>query len=797
MTGTLLVAFVSAAMLPAEAADVVVENDAFRLVVGGDAAAKSLVVKATGEECVDASKRIPFLTVTQDRPFDNELKLIHPNKRVVYPATKVRCEGDALIFGFDHGMYEAKVAVKTAPGYMLFTLSDFLTDRRDSYSYVKMDVPQASSCRFVQLPVRSRKNFGEWLNVCWDDRAVVCVAGASPHPDIDSDDLGGARALYAEAITGIRLRGCSAALIAAPGRDEFLDAMDAFECDLDLPRGVRSRRSDVVKEPIFHVSGDFSPTNIEKTIAYVKRGGFRLVTLSYHNVFKETASWGFCGDYDWREDYPNGEADVRRVLDRFHAEGFKVGFHTLHPHIGLKSRYVTPVADSRLNKTRRFTLAAPIPQAGDVSEIAVFEPTADSPMFEPCRILQFGGELFSYERYSAEPPYKFTGVKRGAHNTLAAAHVRGEVGGILDVSEFGAPGSCYLDQNTDLQEEVGAKLARAYNCGFDYVYLDGSEGVNHPFSFHVANAQHRFWKLLKPEPLFGEAAAKTHFGWHMLAGANAFDTFPPEVFKENLRRYPFAQAPITAQDMTRVDFGWWSFRAPCKPGKTAGGTIGTQADLWEYAVSVATAWDCAASIMMRLKELDSHPRTDDILEVMRRWADVRRRGLFREEWREELKDTAQEHHLLALSDGTYDLVKCDELLHGDMQQPIRAFFFARGGENWVTYWNCTGEGKFFLPVDSGKVALFDKYAGAPIPVESVEGGIVVPAGSRLYLKTSLPRGEIEAAFRTGSIKSSTISRTLKMLHEHNENPLRNDSRGTSVGTAQGAGYDAKHNSGTK
>ena len=713
--------------------DVVIENEHLKLTIGSDARAKSLVVKATGEECVDASKKVPFLTVTQDRPFDNELKLIHPNKSVVYPAAKVRRDGDALIFGFDHGMYEAKVVVKTAPGYMLFTLADFLTDRRDSYSYLKMDVPQASSCRFMQLPVKNRQNFGEWLNVCWDDKAAVCVAGASPHPDIDSDDLGGARALYAEAMAGIRLRGCSAALIAAPGREAFLDAMDAFECDLDLPRGVKSRRSDVVKEPIFHVSGDFSPTNIEKTIAYMKKGGFRLVTLSYHNVFKETQSWGLCGDYDWREDYPGGEADVRRVLDRFHAEGFKVGFHTLHSHIGLKSRYVTPAADPRLNKTRRFTLAAPIPQDGEVSEIAVFEPTADSPMFPPCRVLQFGGELFSYERYNTEPPYKFTGVRRGAHATRAAAHGRGDVGGILDISEFGAPGSCYLDQNTDLQEEVGAKLARAYNCGFDYVYLDGSEGVNRPFSFHVANAQHRFWKMLKPEPLFGEAAAKTHFGWHMLAGANAFDTFPPEVFKENLRRYPFAQAPITAQDMTRVDFGWWSFKAPCKQDKGSGGTIGTQADLWEYAVSVATAWDCAASIIMRLDDLDRHPRTDDILAVMRRWADVRAKNWLTAEQREMLKDPKREFHLYVNERGEYELLEWKQLdVAGGKWTDVRAFMFERGGKRVVAYWHIRGRSRLVF--------------AAPL-----DGTAFLDCAVMKYFETKLSADEVRRAFASAEI----------------------------------------------
>ena len=733
-------------------ADVSLETADFRLVLGDDACAKSLVVKSTGEECVDASRKVPFLTVTQDRPFDNELKLIHPNKRVVYPATKARREGDALVFGFAHGLYEAKVAVKTTPCYALFTLEDFPTERKDSYSYLKMDVPQASSCRFMQLPVRNRRNFGRWLNACWDDRAAVCVAGASPHPDIDADDLGSAKALYAEALTGIRLRGCSAALFASPGREAFLDAMDAFERDLGLPRGVKSRRSEVVREPIFHVANDFSPTNIDKAVAYAKKGGFRLMTLSYHNLFKHAPSWGFCGNYDWRDDYPNGESDVRKMLGRLHAEGIKVGFHTLHSHIGLKSRYVTPVADPRLNKTRRFTLAAPIPQEGEVSEIMVFEPTADSPMFEPCRILQFGGELFSYEGYSTEPPYKFTGVKRGAHATRAAAHARGEVGGTLDISEYGMPGSCYVDQNTDLQDEVAAKLARAYNCGFDYVYLDGSEGVNRPCYFHVANAQYRVWKQFSPEPLFGEAAAKTHFGWHMLAGANAFDTFPPELFKKNLRRYPFVQAPITQQDMTRVDFGWWSFATP-KRGEDGRGwkSLGTQADLWEYGVSVATAWNCAASISMQLESLKAHPRTDDIFTTMRRWADVRRRGLFKEEWRDELKDHSREHHLLVDADGKYDLVRYEEILAGDSDRPVRAFFFEKDGSSWVVYWHCVGEGRLWLPIAAGDVAVYDEFAGRPVKVEASNGGAVVPVGSRLYLKSRLGRSALATAFSSSRL----------------------------------------------
>ena len=224
-------------------------------------------------------------------------------------------------------------------------------------------------------------------------------------------------------------------------------------------------------------------------------------------------------------------------------------------------------------------------------------------------------------------------------------------------------------------------------------------------------------------------------------------TFPPEIFKKNLRAYPFKQAPITQQDMTRVDFGWWNFSLPRAPAGGKPGSIGTQADLWEYGVSVATAWDCAASILMRLDALKVHPRTDDIFATMKRWGNLRRSGKFREEWRDELKDVSHEHHLLIDAKGEYDLVRYEQILAGDDAMPVRAFFFEKDGANWVLYWHCTGEGRLWLPAAPGKVQVFDEFAGKPVAVEPAAGGAVVPAGARLYLKTALPRSEVEAAFK--------------------------------------------------
>ena len=381
------------------------------------------------------------------------------------------------------------------------------------------------------------------------------------------------------------------------------------------------------------------------------------MTFNTSDFNKHVDSWGVHGDYDWSDQFPNGAEDLCKMIEKVKAAGIHPGLHFLHTHIGMKSRYVTPVADPRLNKIRRFTLAKPLDANTNVTELAVFEPTEGTTMFTPCRVLQFGGELMSYESYTTEPPYRFLGVKRGAWATRVVEHSRGEVGGVLDVSEFGAPMSCYLDQNTDLQDEVAAKIAGIYNCGFEYAYFDGSEGVQAPFNFHISNAQYRQWKAFKLKPLFSEGAAKTHFDWHILSGANAFDCFVPEVFKKNLVKFPVAQAPLSWQDMTRVNFGWWRFYPDSDEGWWKDVRGATSPDHWQFACSQCLAWDCPATVLVSLDAVEADPvNAAACFGVVRMWEDARARKLITREQKLLLRDTTKEYHIVSDGKGGYDLV---------------------------------------------------------------------------------------------------------------------------------------------
>ena len=690
------------------AGDVVVETPQFTLTIGADAKAKSLKIKANGEEMLEAKEGLPVFAAIQDRPFNNEIKLVFPHKETAYWANRIRREGEFLIVGFELVSYEAKIRVTEKDGYALFELVDFILGPVGTAG-LKMTYPPVRSVRILDLPVRNRKNYGEWMNVMWDDDAALAVMAAEPYTWIDDERRHGFRRMFAEARRDLSLRGAKAALIAAPTKT-FLDGVDAMERDLGLPRGAKGRSSPALNRSVYWTSG-CTPKNVDEHIAMAKKGGFRMMLMYYTCTCKGAkGDWGYggIGDYELRDEYANGYDSLREMLAKVKAAGITPGLHVLQTFIGFKTHYVTPVADPRLNLTRHFTLAKALGgDARDGGDLFVQEDPSTCPTNAESRVLKFGGELISYAGFTTERPYKFTGVKRGYLETRIVGHERGQIGGILDVCEYGAY-SCYIDQDTDLQDEVAAKIAKVFDCGFEFMYCDGSEGVSEPPTIHVANAQYRVWKQFRNKPVYMEGAAKGHFAWHHLTAANAFDIFPPELFKQMIVRWPQYEAPILRQDFSRPDFGWWGIYLPGQKVKLAtehsvswAESIGVQPDMWEFGTSRAAAWDAPAAVQINPDTLKKHPRMDDLLEVMRRWEDVRAKNWLTPEMKERLKSSVQEHHLYLNERGEYELCDIEMLPTPEKAPKLRGFVFERNGKRVVAYWHTCGAGKVSFALGNG------------------------------------------------------------------------------------------------
>lgn len=720
--------------------DVVIENGQMRLVIASDGIVKSLVFKPTGTECLVQGKRVPVSAITEPRPYQNEVKLAYPNKKTTFKANAVRMEGDKLVIGYELIPWEATVGVKVAADYLAFTLEAL--NLTEDYGIV-MTEPPISEMWFLRLPVRELGHWGDWLNVIWDDEVAVNVLAAGPAANADSEEGDGYRILQAGSDDKVQLTGVTAALIVC-AKDRLLDKIAVVEEDYGMPHGVASRRHDLYTASYYWTS-TVNPTNVDEHIRYAKMGGFRLMNI-YYPAFLESRGYRLIGNYDvYRPEYPNGKADLKAMLDKIRAAGITPGCHFLHSHIGRDSKYVTPIPDRRLNLLRIFTLAKPL--GLDDTVVHVQQNPIHSTLAGNRRVLKIGTELISYEGYTTTPPYTFHGCQRGIDRTTVNAQPEGYMFGLLDVSEFGAT-SVYLDQYSDLQDEVADGIADLWDAGFEFIYFDGSEGVNPPFWYHVSGAQYRVFRKLDPEPIFAEGAAKTHFSWHMLTGANAFDVFRPEKLKEETIRHPFREAPRMRDNFTRLNFGWLGYWLP------SNATIGTQPDQLEFVTSKAAAWDCPVSIHANPQTLAQHPRTADNFEVFRRWEEVRARKWLTAEQKQQLRDAEQEFTLLLDEQGDLDLVPCDPV-EGVAQgsREVAAFTFERADGFYAVYWHRSADRELELPMSPARLALLESL-GTEIPAApgTRSGTTLLPVGKRRYLRTSkADRDTLLAALRDARV----------------------------------------------
>jgi hypothetical protein len=270
---------------------------------------------------------IPLFSVTQHRPFNNEIKLIYMNKRTAFQASKIAVEDNKILVDFEIVPYKAVVSFEIRDEYMTFTLTDFIVPAEFYPSYMYMDLPPVEEFRLLQLPVRHRANFGQWINAVWDDAASVCVLAANPEALIDSEKHRNYRVLTATAKKEVQLKGTAAALIVSGGQEPFLGAVDSLERDLGLPLGVEGRKNPLLNRSVYWTL-DLCPQNLDEHLKYAKMGGFQYMLL-YYECMCPKAGYGTCGDYSVSERFPGGYEQLRETLQKIKAAGIIPGFHFL------------------------------------------------------------------------------------------------------------------------------------------------------------------------------------------------------------------------------------------------------------------------------------------------------------------------------------------------------------------------------------------------------------------------------------------------------------------------------------
>ena len=126
----LLVLFVSqfAACLGTEkdmqVSDIIIENAEMKLILSRQGTAKNLIHKATGQACLIKGLSLPVFSITQDRPYDDEVQLAYPAKRKTFGSNSIHRVGDDLVVGFELTEYEATIGLNLTHDYIGFTLKN-------------------------------------------------------------------------------------------------------------------------------------------------------------------------------------------------------------------------------------------------------------------------------------------------------------------------------------------------------------------------------------------------------------------------------------------------------------------------------------------------------------------------------------------------------------------------------------------------------------------------------------------------------------------------------------------------
>ncbi|WP_234347454.1 hypothetical protein [Parabacteroides bouchesdurhonensis] len=706
--------------------DIIIENSQMRLVISPDGKARSLIHKPSGQECLDTNADLPVCAITQYRPYDNENFLMFPAKPRTFPSNKVERIGDTLRVEFEDTYDIAYIPMHITDDYIHFTL-DRIDYRIEDFGVKRKT--EIDEFTLMQLPVRKRENFGEWLNVIWDNDVAVNLLATSPCTRIDAFQQKEAINLYAGLDFQVKLFHAGAALITT-SKDRLLSCIDRLERDYNMPLGVESRRRQEYPYSYYELR-DVTTDNIDEHIEYARKGGFKTIVI-YYVDFAES-----CGHYPWRKEYPNGMKDLKEITDKIYKAGMIPGLHLHYSKVGRNDPYLLgEEPDTRLNRVRNFTLARP---ADSTSTVLYIEENPEGTQMEKDRtLLQIGKELVLYTGYTSTPPYQLTGCTRGVGGSVPRNYEKGEKFGLLDVDDW--PLFVRIDQNTGLQKEVSKRLGEIYaGAGFKFVYFDGAEDVPMPYWYNVSRSQLSVYEELNPSPLYAEGALKSHYGWHILSRGNAFDIFPPERIRPAMKKYTARAARQIAKDFTSVNFGWVNYLAPSEK------TIGMQPDMYEYICSRALAWNSPISLVGNLKEIRKHPRSDDNLLVISWWEDAKLKGAFSEEQKEALKNLDQEYTILKNKKGGYELYPCEQITT-DAEGPVRAFVFERDGKTCIVYWHMSGSGEIQLDADKRLIRLTDAF-GKRVSVRQKDGKLILPAAGRLFLDIDLPRAEATALFR--------------------------------------------------
>ena len=538
-----------------------------------------------------------------------------------YPSTFALFAGGRLVIRFQEAGAEAILRVEPRKSYIRITVESVTGEKIDSLVF--LNIP-------LTLKGRHEETFGSCA------LSLNLVTQVDQLPALQTE-------LRASCYRKFGIAGAKAAIIGMP-MEKIIPALKDVLTEADeMPHctvaGPWAREVTFNHGSYLFNFGSLTESTVDDWISMVRSLG----ATQIDNHGGSAAFFRF-GDFALNsEKWPEGWETYRRIVKRLHDAGIGSIFHTYGFFIDKQSKYVTPVPDNRLDAFRTFTLSEVI--GPDAAEIQVNESTKDVSMvtgfFEHNSVvLHIDDELVTFGGVTKEPPWRFTGVKRGAFGTKPAAHKKSAKARHLKEC-FGL---FVPDAESSLFEEIAKNHAEVVNaCDFDGIYLDAIDGSS------ILRGPDECWywadkfvfdiqKHLK-KPVGMEMSAMWHHFWQFRTRWQAWD-YPQRGHK---RFIDIHADSVNVGLLMPLHLGWWNFQAFNPPQVEP-----TYPDVIEYLGVKLIGWDAGISLTGAIdqKSLDSVPLFRRAVDILRTCEELHRSGSIDETTKAKLREPGKEFSLL-------------------------------------------------------------------------------------------------------------------------------------------------------
>jgi len=469
--------------------DIVLENDFLWCKIDSNGKNLGFVDKSTGVDYLDAQESSSFAYVIQG------------GKRIDVTSIALKNEHLELEFGDLEG--KVSVLVKKASDHITFKVVSVTVD--------------IGSLTFLNIPLKLEGQPYEPFAACV--LSMNLFTHVRQLPPLQTH-------LWATSYQRFGLEGAEITLLGLPQDKTLPTIRDVMENAEDVPHSDEGGAWALLKEEGYGSYlmnfGTLTEETVDEWIERCKSLGFNQIDSHGGGDFFEF------GTFDLnKEKWPDGWDSFKRINEKLHEAGISHIFHTYAFFIDKISRYVTPIPSEDLGYVSTFTLSEPLDENAD--EVLVNESTADISTIigfhtENSVSLKIGSEIIEFSGITKSPPYKFTGLKRGANGTIPSSHALGSKAFHLS-ERFGrfVPGP-----NTQLFDEIAQKHSEIVNhCKFDGIYfdaIDGSAVLGGDENFWYYGTKFIFEVVKHLDRTVGmEMSSMSHHWWHYRSRWQAWD----------------------------------------------------------------------------------------------------------------------------------------------------------------------------------------------------------------------------------------------------------------------------------